>query len=130
MIVRPLRFALVLLTPLALLACGSGSDTNSSGAGGDDDGRYHPPSNGQHQAEADACAAIRDGFDAKFQAMSCVGTKQANCPDLLQAQFGTGCHEYDQGTVQGCIDYYGEQTSCDALRTAFQQCAVLAYACQ
>lgn len=120
--------ALLLSSPFALLACGS-SDTTTQGAGGGDDGRYHPPSNGQHETEADACSALSTAYGARFKALSCVGTTRG-CPDFLQSQFGTDCHEYDQGTVQGCIDYYGKQTTCDDLRTSIDRCAVTPYACK
>jgi hypothetical protein len=109
---------------LSLFGCGSdGSTATTGGAGGADDGRYHPAGNGVHIAEAEACDTLRQAQSQKLQGMTCTGTSRP-CPTLLRAQFSTECMEYDQGSVQGCVDYYNETTTCQALVDAIDKCAV------
>jgi hypothetical protein len=112
--------ALAVLCLLGPMACGGGG--GGSGGGGGADGKYHPKGNGDPIAEADACGALATAIQAKFQSLSCVGTTR-QCPDFLRAQFGS-CLQYDEGTVQGCADYYAMQTSCDALESAISGCVV------
>src|ERR1700733_7416353 len=110
--------ALALFTiTLALLApaCGETGGTGAGGAGGaggGGDGKYHPPGNGQHESEKDACAALATAQDARNTALGCTATSRP-CPSLIQVMVGgTSCLEYDQGSVQGCIDDYNQQASC------------------
>jgi hypothetical protein len=110
--------ALALVGLLGPIACGSGG----GGAGGGDDGKFHPATDGQPVTEPVACGALIDAIQAKFQALSCVGTTR-QCPEFLRAEFGS-CLEYDQGTVQGCVAYYAKQTSCADLESAIDACAV------
>ncbi len=112
--------AFALLFLLAPLACGSGG--GGTGGGGSNDGKFHPATDGKPVAEADACGALVGALQAKFQALSCVGTTR-QCPEFLSSQFGS-CLEYDDGTVQGCADYYAKQTTCDELQTAITGCVV------
>ena len=52
----------------------------------------------------------------------CVGTSQT-CPALIEATAGGAtCLEYDHGSVQGCVAYFGQQASCDALAAAVPNC--------
>lgn len=112
----------------AIFAPACGSDTGS-GAGGADsgDGKYRPAGNGQHQAEADACKALGDAQSARGQALSCTTTSRP-CPSLIQVMVGgTTCLEYDQGSVQGCVAYYDQQATCEALAQAVDACLVIAF---
>ncbi|HVY45609.1 MAG TPA: hypothetical protein VHB21_07000 [Minicystis sp.] len=107
---------------VAAAACGSGSGDTTSGSGGGGDGKVHPTPNGKAEAEAAACQTLVGEIEAQFQSLACVGTTR-QCPDFVRSQFGA-CLEYDEGTVQGCADYYAMQTSCDALATAIDGCVI------
>ena len=115
-----LVFALLLVVQAAP-GCG-GSGGGSGGGGGADDGKFHPPKNGKAEGESQACSALVGAIQARFQALSCVGTTR-QCPDFLRAQFGA-CRQYDDGTVHGCADHYAEQMSCDDLNAAVGDCVV------
>lgn len=121
---RPL---LVLVSCLALLACSS-TDTDSSAAATGDasDGRYHPDPSGVHVAEEAACEALREAQENKRMSLNCVGTTRT-CPSLLRAEFSTECMEYDQGSVDGCIDYYNKSPSCAELSKRVKDCVVTPY---
>jgi hypothetical protein len=110
--------ALVLLAPAA---CSSGGETQS-------DGKVHPEGDGVRQSEADACAALSAGIDAAFAKLGCVATSQL-CPSLIQVTAsGATCLQYDRGSVQGCVAYFGEQTSCEALTAALGNCVPASFA--
>lgn len=119
---------ILILVALAVPACGS-DGTGAGGAGGSTgDGKYHPPGNGQHMAQDAACDALSQAQDARNTAMVCTATSRP-CPSLILVQVGgTECLEYDQGSVQGCVDYYDMQTTCDALAQAIDNCVVTAFA--
>jgi hypothetical protein len=104
-------------------ACGGGGSLGAGGGGGASDGKYHPPANGTPMSEADACNALSAAADADHMTLGCVSTSQG-CPNLLRVEFSTPCLEYDQGTVQGCIAYYGMASSCMSLASAITNCAV------
>jgi hypothetical protein len=42
----------------------------------------------------------------------------------LRVEFATPCLQYDEGTVQGCVAYYGMASSCDALAAAITNCEI------
>jgi hypothetical protein len=116
-----------ILVALALSACGSDGGSGSGGAGGSGDGKVHPAGNGQHQSQADACDALSNAQDARSKAMSCTSTLRP-CPTLILVMAGgTECLEYDQGSVQGCVDYYNQQATCDDLAKAIDACVVTAF---
>jgi hypothetical protein len=113
--------ALCCCAPLALLAaCGS---SDGGGAGGGGDGKVHPAGNGVAMSEADACDALSNAQSTQDLSLMCVATNQT-CPDLLRSEFTTACLQYDQGSVQGCIAYYGMATTCDTLKSSIADCAV------
>ena len=119
---------LMILAMFAIPACGDGGEgAGGSGAGGSD-GKYRPAGNGQRQDEADACNALSKAQDARNAALACIATLRP-CPSLLRVMMsGTECLEYDQGSVQGCIDYYNQQTDCDALAKSIDACVVTSFA--
>ncbi len=121
---------LAALAALVLPACGSGASEGAGGGtgGGVGDGKVHPMGNGQRESQADACNALSQAQSAELTMFSCVGTTQA-CPDLIvEMAGGQMCLQYDQGSVQGCIAYYAQQTSCTALGNAFSDCVVTSFA--
>lgn len=110
--------AVVLCTLAPLVpACG-----DSGGSGGADDGLFHPEPSGVATDEAAACSALRDALDAKSVALSCVSTFRV-CPSFVQSASGEQCAQYDQGTVNGCVAYYGDATDCDDLKARSESCA-------
>jgi hypothetical protein len=120
-----LASSVAILVALAVSACGS--DGGGGGGAGGGDCKVHPAGNGQHQSEADACDALADAQNARSKAMECTTTLRP-CPTLLQVMAGgTTCLEYDQGSVQGCVDYYNQQTTCEDLAKAIDACVVTAF---
>jgi hypothetical protein len=120
-------FAAVLSVAIAGCDGGSsttgGTPTTTTDTG---DGKYYPPTNGAKISEKAACDALTGKQEDQLLALKCVGTGQT-CPSFLRAQFQTPCMEYDEGSVQGCIAYYLEQKSCDALKNAIDSCVVTPY---
>lgn len=114
-----------LLAALALPACGA--DTTSGAGGGGGDGKYHPAGNGQRWSQSVACDALLTAQGALAQSLSCAVTLRP-CPTLLQVMAGgADCLEYDQGSVQGCVEYYASQGSCDSLMRSFDDCVVTSF---
>jgi hypothetical protein len=107
---------------------GDGGSGGSAGAGGGTttDGKYHPTPNGQHVSEKAACDQLTNEQGKLLLGLGCVGTGQT-CPAFLRSQFTTACMEYDQGSVDGCIAYYNQQNSCNALKNAIDTCVVTPY---
>ena len=117
-----MKSSLLLLAPLTfclILACGDGGETTSgggaSGAGGMDDGRVRPEPNGVHITEAEACDALQTAY--KEKAMACAGQNVTvrTCPNFVKALYDPDCVEFDQGSVQGCVEHY-QSVQCE-LRT-------------
>jgi hypothetical protein len=92
-------------------ACSSSDDGGGKNGGGD----YAPPGNGVAMPEADACKAIVDAENARYAEAKCGPVTRPPCPYYL-AKGNPACSEYDQGTVQACVAWIGQQ-SCDALKT-------------
>jgi hypothetical protein len=130
---RRLQIALSAALLIAMQGCG-GSETHETNdqtsSGGPPieagDGRYHPPANNTHVSEAAACDALAKAQDDRVQALKCSITSRL-CPALLRAEFITACMEYDEGSVQGCVDYYLTKKTCDDLKDAFENCVVTPY---
>jgi len=120
---RTRLFVVSMSVVFALFAAACGGDETTNTTGDPSDGRHHPQGNGQHVAEAAACDALVQAQQSRFTALSCVGTTRS-CPDFLRAEFTTACMEYDQGSVQGCVDYYAEATACDDLTKRIADCVV------
>lgn len=120
----------VSITLLLLLApaCSDEAPAPMLQAGPDDagDGRIHPPPDGVHVGEAEACDTLLAAQESKVKALLCSITTRT-CPALLRVEFKTMCLEYDSGSVQGCVALYKEQTTCDGLEDAIKDCVVTAY---
>jgi hypothetical protein len=115
----------ITLLALLLTACGSESDPPPPDPG---DGKVRPPASGVHTSETAACDALLNAYDGHRNALGCTVGTTRTCPGFLRAQFaGVTCMEYDQGSVDGCIAYYQDQTTCDALAQAAELCVVTAY---
>lgn len=122
----PLTLISALLGPL-LPGCGAPADPGNDGGAEGGDGKVHPPGNGHHESEAAACDALNKAQDAHNTTLMCASTSRP-CPSLIQVQAGgAACLEYDQGSVQGCVDYYGTASTCDTLATAIASCEVISF---
>ena len=112
---------------LALLASGCGADAGTTGTTGDapdaDDGKFHPPGNGTPMSEDAACNALTDAQTKKFMALGCASTTRV-CPDFLRTQSAMECLQYDEGAVNGCLQYYDDAKTCKALSEAAGTCVV------
>ncbi len=96
---------------VTLLTC-CADDDPAPGPG--DDGKFHPPASGQHTSETAACDALQGAFRDQAIALGCTNTVRA-CPGFLRVHYSPDCMEYDQGTVDGCIDFFQNVGDCAAL---------------
>jgi hypothetical protein len=128
------RIQLAIATAALLLVVpGCGSETkesNGESSSGDPieagDGRYRPLGNNTHVSEAAACDALSKAQGSRVQALGCNITTRT-CPALLRVEFLVACMEYDEGSVQGCIDYYQTKKNCTDLKAAIDDCVVTAF---
>ncbi len=112
-----------LLSAAALLSSMAGAcsgDTEGEG-GAVDDGKLHPAGNGVSADEATACAALADALSGAASDLACVTTFRA-CPGLVTGLSSESCASYDEGSVQGCADYYTAATDCDDLKARADGC--------
>ena len=101
---------------------------NSTGVGGNaDDGKYRPEPDGTRVSETEACDRLRGALEqrAKDLDYKCSATTLAICPNLLRRIFGASCMEYDGGTVDACVTFYGEMLECSDL--SGETCVVTPY---
>ncbi len=85
---------------------------------------YRPEPNGVHISETQACNSLLEAFKDQATALGCSKTIRP-CPQFLRVQFTVQCMEYDEGSVQGCVDFYEAITNCSELVET--DCAVTAY---
>lgn len=117
---RAMALSFVVLA-LALFAVACGEEAPDPG-----DGKYHPAANGVHTTETLACNALVDAHGKALLALGCVGTSRT-CPGYLRTQFAENCLEYDQGSVNGCVDYFKARTTCEELNAALDGCVITSY---
>lgn len=115
-----LAFWAVVASTLMAPASGCGSDDASGGGGGS--GPYQPPGNGVPIGESEACNALLNAEDQAYLKLACGPVTRPPCPSFIQVGGHAACSQYDQGTVQGCVEYIASHASCDALKT--KKCAV------
>lgn len=106
------------------LAASCTTETVESDPEDADDGKVHPPPNGVHITEQQACTALQDAIQAQALTLGCSTTVRP-CPTYLRAQFQTACMEYDEGSVTGCVAYYQSVSSCAELDPTI--CVVIPY---
>jgi hypothetical protein len=112
---------------LILIACGDSGTSGSGGSGGADDGKFHPPADGTPVAEAAGCEDLRGTLTDLGLELGCV-TTLPTCPGFVRTVGGADCLQYDAGTIDGCIAYYGEAADCDDLLARAGDCAFEAIA--
>lgn len=121
---------LLLLAALVAAACGDDdvavTTTTAGGAGGLDDGLIRPEGNGIQITETEACAR----FESAFTNSGCPIT-MPKCPSLIRVIPGhdPDCVMYDEGAVQGCLDYFASQAalSCSDLQASQKSCVAVVY---
>jgi hypothetical protein len=118
------RFAL-LAWGVLVVACSGSPVVASGGAGtggaGGVDTNFYPAGNGVHVLEAAACDELLAGYDARRQLLNCTGTVPI-CPSLMRSMSGAPCLLWDEGSIDGCVDFYEEAKTCEALRDHFDRC--------
>ncbi len=124
--IRPVALTVLLLVISA--ACGSettsSDDDGAAGSGGIDDGKLRPEPNGVRISEAEACQLMHGALQSKVEQLKCTKTLRP-CPNFLRTVYPTKCSEYDQGTVQGCVDHWNGIFNCDILDET--DCVVVDY---
>ena len=115
----PTLAATALASVLLWVGAGCG---DSGGAGGAGDGRFHPDASGVGIDETAACDALRAALDTKSTGLSCVSTFRV-CPSLVRTESGEDCAQYDKGTIDGCVAYFGDAKDCDDLKARSESCA-------
>jgi len=116
---RPAAFVASVAVFVGFVASACSSDDGGSGTPAGD---YAPDGNGVAMDEADACKAITGAEDARRGALSCGPVTRPPCPTYIAAG-KPACSQYDQGTVQACVDFI-LTLSCNELKT--RKCIVKA----
>jgi hypothetical protein len=74
-------------------------------------------------SEAVACTTLTDAQTKQFMMLGCASTTRV-CPDFLRSQSATECLQYDQGAVNGCLQFYSDAKTCKDLSAAAGKCVV------
>lgn len=118
-----MRILLVVAVLMFVSGCGSEEPAPSV----PNDGKLRPPPSGEKVTEAAACNALSDAHSDALLSLGCVGTVRA-CPTLVRLQSGGDCLQYDQGSLNGCVEHIQKQTTCSDLAAAVEECIVYSYA--
>jgi hypothetical protein len=86
----------------------STSTTASSGGGP----KVTPEANGVMISEEEACDKLLDAFSTGRTAACGTSTLPA-CPQFLRSMYQPNCMQYDEGAVNGCVDYFKKLKVCD-----------------
>ena len=105
----------LMLCGLLAPACSSNPDSTPNSAGTDNPPLI-PQKNGVRMSESDACDALQGAYQQAVPSLQCTATA-ASCPDFIRAKVegAVPCLQYDQGTIQGCAEYYATYASCSDL---------------
>ncbi|MBI4703068.1 MAG: hypothetical protein HY744_18280 [Deltaproteobacteria bacterium] len=118
------------LAPLSLFAlcCCSGQEETLVPTGPTvQDTRYHAPPNGERVSENAACEKAKQAYKEKLEECQGGTTTTRPCPEFLRAQQGgTACLQYDQGSAQGCAEFFAQEVTCADL--VEDSCVVYVYA--
>jgi hypothetical protein len=102
--------------------------TSTAGAGGSvGDGKLHPEPNGVRISEMEACTKLKNALQARATKLQnkCPATTLPICPNFLRRLFDPDCMQYDAGSVDGCLSFYGEILECADLNG--EGCVVTPY---
>ena len=116
---RPRQFIGILLTAMMIAACSSGTNSNGTSAGGAggsvDDGKFHPDPNGVHISETQACELLQSTYQQRIFDLQCSSKTVRTCPGFVRVMYDPDCVEFDEGSVQGCVDWFNEIFNCELL---------------
>ncbi len=107
-----------LAAALALGAACGGDDEGTSGTaqqGGMDDGKLRPDPNGVHITEEEACDRLQSAYAQRRFDLQCPSMTVQACPGFVRVVYDPNCVEFDEGSVQGCIDHWNDTNLCDEL---------------
>ncbi len=94
-----------------LVACsGGGEDDGGGGAGGVDDGKFPTAI-----TEAEACDTLQNAYQQRVMDLGCGSKTVRTCPGFVRVIYDPDCVEFDQGSVQGCVDYWNGIDRCTDL---------------
>lgn len=74
-------------------------------------GPYTPTPNGVAMSEMEACTVLLGAVAENVDRLGCTYAAP-DCPEYLRNSGAPICSQYDEGTVQGCADFYAVFTSC------------------
>lgn len=98
-----------ILAPLLVclgFACVSAVGCSSEdGSGGGTPSDFSPPGNGVPTSESAACNAIKQAYGGRLE---CGPKTLPACPGLISAG-NPACSQYDQGTVDACVEFIAGQ---------------------
>lgn len=100
---------------LSLACSGDDEGSQSSAQGGMDDGKIRPDPNGVHITEAEACDRLQTAYAQRRFDLQCASQTVQACPGFVRVVYDPDCVEFDEGSVQGCIDHWNDQHHCDLL---------------
>src|SRR5262245_2591673 len=107
---------------LALVACGGSSDSKDTQNDATGDTRYRPATNGVAAPRAASCSSLSTAVANAHKKLCASGVYTApTCP----GDPGNACMSFDQGTVNGCVDYYSGASSCDDVGKRQSNCVVV-----
>ena len=108
--------------------CSSTETTPATGGqGGASDGKFHPKGNAVAVDELTACDTLHTALETKQTKLGCILTLRT-CPALVQVVSGKPCFQYDQGTINGCVDYFAQAKDCPELTKRSGDCVFQAIA--
>jgi hypothetical protein len=74
---------------------------------------FQPPGNGLVTSETDACQSLRQAENAARTRLGCAASLAPECPAYVRPA-GVVCGaDYDRGTVDACVAWFGAAPNCD-----------------
>lgn len=98
----------------ALAACSAKDDDADTSQKDTEKGLepYEPAGNGVHTSEAEACQRMIQALDQRASELGCVIT-YPSCPHYLRQSTNGACYEYDEGTIDSCVDFISKYPACE-----------------
>jgi hypothetical protein len=113
---RHLFFIGLAFIPCFAIGCSGDDDGGGNGgAGGIDDGKFRPEPNGVHITEGEACDTLQNAYQQRVMDLGCGSKTVRTCPGFVRVVYDPDCVEFDQGSVQGCVDYWNGIDRCNEL---------------
>jgi hypothetical protein len=94
------------------VGCTTKNDEDTGPAnGGSSGGGYTPTPNGVGMNEQEACETLLEAFEKHASRLGCTYTVPG-CPGYIRESTVPECSQYDEGTVNGCADFYAGFSAC------------------